>query len=138
MEQIQKKYPPAKYLYRGSLFYKKRLYPRLYKNGKKYIFTTSNIYLAISYIRKNNAMIAQSDENNIVRLYELEFGEFKKALTTPGYLYILDKNKFEKSNLKNLETEYFSTQIQEPVKIIHIKNPLSILQKTNNVILKEK
>ena len=134
MNDIIKIYPPSEYVYSGSITYKKRLYPKEYKNGKKHIFATDNIYLAISYIRKHDAMIAQNDEKGIVMLMELVPNEFKK-IENDGYLYILDKSKFDKSRFKNLKTEFVSNKIQKPVDIILIKNPLNILKNTDKVVL---
>ena len=131
---IYNKYPSTKYLYRGSIYYKKRLYPGYYKNNIKLIFSTSNLDLAISYIRKPDSMIAQCD-NKEVCLYELRKNEFTDKLTSSGYLYILDKTKFKKSTFKNLHTEYISEKIQKPVCIIFIKNPLKILQNSKNIKL---
>jgi len=134
IKDIYKKYPSTKYLYRGSLHYKKRLYPRHYKNDIKVIFSTSNLDLAISYIRKPDSMIAQCD-NKEVCLYELRKNEFTDKLTSSGYLYILDKTKFKKSTFLNLHTEYISDKIQKPVCIIFIKNPLKILHNSKNIKL---
>ena len=145
IKDIYKKYPSTKYLYRGSIYYKKRLYPRHYKNDIKVIFSTSNLDLAISYIRKPDSMIAQCDnkevclyeqcDNKEVCLYELRKNEFTDKLTSSGYLYILDKTKFKKSTFLNLHTEYISDKIQKPVCIIFIKNPLKILQNSKNIKL---
>lgn len=140
IKRILKKYPPSEYVYRGSIHYKKRLYPRLYpvskKQFKKIIFGTSNIYLALSYIRKSNVnqKIAQNNSNNIT-LIELTKNSFKNSLSTTGFLYILDKNKFKKSKLKNLHTEYISEKIQKPIDIIKINNPLQILKNEKSVKL---
>ena len=73
IKRILKKYPPSEYVYRGSIHYKKRLYPRLYpvskKQFKKIIFGTSNIYLALSYIRKpnvNHKIVTQFNNNDTI------------------------------------------------------------------------
>jgi hypothetical protein len=128
------KYLSEEYVYRGSLFLKKRLYPRMYSKNKKYIFATSSLDLAISYIRSDNAMIAQNDDKKI-KLYELQEGEFDRTLKQKGFLYIFYKSKFIKSNLGNLITEYISEKIQKPVAIININNPLKLLEKSKNVKL---
>jgi hypothetical protein len=130
LKEIYKKYPPTKYIYRGSLHYKKILHPRDYRDNQKIIFGTSSLELAISYIRKNNANISQADSNKLIYLFENIPNEFINKLSNPGYIYILDKKKFSKSKYKNLKTEYISSRIQKPIDIICIKNPLKILQQS--------
>jgi hypothetical protein len=120
-------------VYRGSCVYKKRLYPRKYRNSK-YIFGTTSAELAISYMRcKKCDYIAQSYDGKRLTLLELKKNKLKKCFSCIGYFYIMKKSNFIKSSLGQLKTEYLSTKIQKPLCILKIKNPYHLIKSCKKI-----
>ena len=129
-------------LFRGSGIYKKRIYPRMYKN-KKLIFATNKLILALSYMRcknfENKYFVAQNYNKNENKMYliEQEKDNIKKMFSCTGYIYILDKNKFKKTTFDQLkDVEFISNEIQKPLLIIKIENVYEFIKDIKNIVFK--
>ena len=126
-------------LFRGSSIYKKILYPRMYQN-KKLIFATTNIYLAISYMRcidyENKYSVSQNynSKTNQIDLITSNINNIKEMFSCIGYIYILDKDKFNKTIFKQFKNiEYISDTIQKPILIIKIMNVYTFIKSIKNI-----